>query len=92
MQLPMLIINAYSLTFNVNASNKSVRVFSNNENKLVENVQPTSAVLKQQIAGIRYQISEQSKILLIYNIFLEQIFIILEWTGRSIQNSAKRLT
>ena len=88
----MLIINAYSLTFNVNASNKSVRVFSNNENKLVENVQPTSAVLKQQIAGIRYQISEQSKILLIYNIFLEQIFIILEWTGRSIQNSAKRLT
>ena len=78
MQLPMLIINAYSLTFNVNASNKSVRVFSNNENKLVENVQPTSAVLKQQIAGIRYQISEQSKILLIYNIFLEQIFIILE--------------
>ena len=78
MQLPMLIINAYSLTFNVNASNKSVRVFSNNENKLVENVQPTSAVLKQHIAGIRYQISEQSKILLIYNIFLEQIFIILE--------------
>ena len=88
----MLIINAYSLTFNVNASNKSVRIFSNNENKLVENVQPTSAVLKQHIAGIRYQISEQSKILLIYNIFLEQIFIILEWTGRSIQNSAKRLT
>ena len=88
----MLIINAYSLTFNVNASNKLVRVFSNNENKLVENVQPTSAVLKQHIAGIRYQISEQSKILLIYNIFLEQIFIILEWTGRSIQNSAKRLT
>ena len=78
MQLPMLIINAYSLTFNVNASNKLVRVFSNNENKLVENVQPTSAVLKQHIAGIRYQISEQSKILLIYNIFLEQIFIILE--------------
>ena len=88
----MLIINAYSLTFNVNASNKSVRIFSNNENKLVENVQPTSAVLKQHIAGIRYQISEQSKILSIYNIFLEQIFIILEWTGRSIQNSAKRLT
>ena len=78
MQLPMLIINAYSLTFNVNASNKLVRVFSNNENKLVENVQPTSAVLKQHIAGIIYQISEQSKILLIYNIFLEQIFIILE--------------
>ena len=78
MQLPMLIINAYSLTFNVNASNKSVRIFSNNENKLVENVQPTSAVLKQHIAGIRYQILEQSKILLIYNIFLEQIFIILE--------------
>ena len=50
MQLPMLIINAYSLTFNVNASNKSVRIFSNNENKLVEHVQPTSAVLKQHRA------------------------------------------